>query len=378
MNAREMAENLTNGVNEFMPELKGQATAAPGNPGSGDFSDVSGTARMPQLEELINRSEPPISTGFPTLDTALGDGSGAPGGLTAGLYTVGAISSLGKTTFAMQMADTIAASGKDVIVFTVEMAATDLMARSISRLTEILSPGKGQTLQKILHGERYAEYSPQELQAIEKAKAEYSKFMNRIFFLETAKGFVKRDPEVDDPDLELKPKFIREIVDKFTRKKRHAPIVFVDYLQILAPGDRRATDKANIDSAMRKLKIISRDFHTPIVLISSFNRATYDKPVSLQSLKESGAIEYTSDAVIALQWKGIGKKGFDENKKKREENREIEAVILKNRNGAAGNIIEFLYDTRFYLFRDQGWGEDNAAGKAGDKAKDKPKVVRRQ
>jgi replicative DNA helicase len=56
-------------------------------------------------------------------------------GLYEGLYIVGAMSSLGKTTFVTQIGDQIANNGTDVLIFSLEMSRYELMAKSISRLT---------------------------------------------------------------------------------------------------------------------------------------------------------------------------------------------------------------------------------------------------
>ena len=71
---------------------------------------------------------PPV---FPGLDEALG------GGLYPGLYMMGAISSLGKTTLACQIADQIAAAGQPVLIFSLEMARKEIFAKSISRLSVV-------------------------------------------------------------------------------------------------------------------------------------------------------------------------------------------------------------------------------------------------
>jgi len=70
-----------------------------------------------------------ISTGFNTLDVAL------DGGLFEGLYVIGAISSLGKTTLAIQIADYLASQGRDVLYISLEMSRYEIMAKSISRHT---------------------------------------------------------------------------------------------------------------------------------------------------------------------------------------------------------------------------------------------------
>src|SRR5699024_976856 len=79
--------------------------------------------------ERIDRSvnEPPIPTGFKQLDEIL------DGGIREGLHVLGAISSLGKTTLAMQIADQIAQYGEDVLIFSLETGTNELIAKSVSR-----------------------------------------------------------------------------------------------------------------------------------------------------------------------------------------------------------------------------------------------------
>ena len=79
----------------------------------------------------------------------------------------------------------------------------------------------------------------------------------------------------------------------------------------------------------------------------------------MAAFKESGAIEYSSDVLIALQPFGMreGEKDTDkaENAKimskcKASAERHIEAVILKNRNGQAGTTATFKYYAKFNCF----------------------------
>jgi replicative DNA helicase len=72
----------------------------------------------------------------------------------------------------------------------------------------------------------------------------------------------------------------------------------------------------------------------------------------MEAFKESGAIEYSSDVLIGLQLKGAGEKNFDANEAKRKDPREIELVILKNRNGRTGGKIIFNYYPLFNYFRE--------------------------
>ena len=306
------------------------------------YGAITGAGRLDGLFAYIKESEkrPVISTGYPTLDLELGDGFGIPGGLSAGLYTIGAISSLGKTTFAMQMADAIAASGKDVLVIALEMAAFELMAKSISRLTTETAQkaSERKTVQGILQGTRWARYSAGERQTIEEATAIYSDLAKHLFFIEGIGNI-----GVDD---------VRKAIKRHIEMRGEAPVILVDYLQILAPADPHATDKTNTDKAVLEMKRISRDYNTPVICISSFNRDNYSERVSMKALKESGAIEYSSDVVIGLQLEGAGAKDFDVDKAKSQDPRKIEAVILKNRSGKTGQTIPFEYEPKFNLFRD--------------------------
>ena len=306
------------------------------------YGAITGAGRLDGLFAYIKESEkrPVISTGYPTLDLELGDGFGIPGGLSAGLYTIGAISSLGKTTFAMQMADAIAASGKDVLVIALEMAAFELMAKSISRLTTetAIKDSDRKTVQGILQGTRWARYSTSERQAIDEATAIYSYLAKHLFFIEGIGNI-----GVDD---------VRKAIKRHIEMRGEAPVILVDYLQILAPADPHATDKTNTDKAVLEMKRISRDYNTPVICISSFNRDNYSERVSMKALKESGAIEYSSDVVIGLQLEGAGAKDFDVDKAKSQDPRKIEAVILKNRSGKTGQTIPFEYEPKFNLFRD--------------------------
>ena len=72
----------------------------------------------------------------------------------------------------------------------------------------------------------------------------------------------------------------------------------------------------------------------------------------MEAFKESGAIEYSSDILIGLQLKGAGKKDFDANEAKTKNPREIELVVLKNRNGATGKKVELEYYPLFNYFKE--------------------------
>jgi len=296
------------------------------------------------IDESINT--PAIPTGFSGLDTLL------EGGLYEGLYIIGAISSLGKTTFALQIADQVAAGGHDVIIFSLEMARYELMAKSISRLTykltleRELSSRNAKTTRGITTGKRYADYSDAEIQLIEAASGRYrEKISGRVWIKEGMGDIGAAD--------------IREAAEKHIRITGHKPVILLDYLQIIAPNEIRATDKQNTDKAVLELKRLSRDYKIPVIGISSFNRENYTAPVNMAAFKESGAIEYSSDVLIGLQYTGMDyeegeadkarekriRKLFKENDQAAKEGGgvAIDLKILKNRNGGRGIAMLTFY-----------------------------------
>ena len=101
-----------------------------------------------------------------------------------------------------------------------------------------------------------------------------------------------------------------------------------------------------------ELKRISRDYKKPVIAISSLNRQSYSKKISMEAFKESGAIEYSSDVLIGLQLKGVGTPNFDVDTAKSKNPREIELVILKNRNGQTGKKVTYNFYPMFNYYRE--------------------------
>lgn len=281
---------------------------------------------------------PYIPTGFPKLDEIL------DGGLYEGLYFLGAISSLGKTTLALQIADQIAEEGTDVLIFSLEMARYELMAKSISRLTilDVLQNNgemrNAKTTRGITTGTRWQNYSKTEIELIQRAITAYGAYAGNIYIQE---GIGNIGAEQ-----------VKEAVQKHISLTGKKPVVLIDYVQILAPADIKASDKQNTDKAVLELKRISRDFKIPVIGISSFNRDSYKNAVSMEAFKESGALEYGSDVLIGLQLKGAGTKDFKVDEAKQKNPRDIELVILKNRNGATGKKVDYNYYPMFNYFKE--------------------------
>ena len=299
---------------------------------------------LDDIDDNINT--PAVPTGFKILDTML------DGGLFEGLYVLGAISSLGKTSFILQIADQIAQGGNDVLYISLEMARYELMAKSISRHTmlSVLENGgnisDAKTVRGITNGAKWKYYTRAEHELISKAINDYSKYVGHLYIHEGI-GTVGVEQ-------------IAELTQRHIDITGNRPVIVIDYLQILAPYDMRGTDKQNTDRAVLELKRLSRQHKIPVIAISSFNRDNYKAEVSMQAFKESGAIEYGSDVLFGLQFKGAGEKGFDNeavNEAFSKDPREIELKVLKHRNGDRPKGA-FLYEyyPKFNYFKEVSHG----------------------
>lgn len=128
---------------------------------------------------------------------------------------------------------------------------------------------------------------------------------------------------------------IKKTVEEHIEATGRTPVVLVDYLQILQPADAKLSDKAKVSYDVYMLKQLSRDKHTPVMVISSFNRGSYGEEASFSSFKESGEIEYTADVLLALQLTAL-RTGTPTEEALEEAYRQIDVKVLKNRNGTLG------------------------------------------
>ena len=312
---------------------------------------------LPEFIAMVraNREREAISTGFSKLDELLG------GGLYSGLYFIGALSSLGKTTFTLQIADNAARSGHGVLIFSLEMARSELMAKTLSRLTFEKSCEKYGTMQhaKTTRGILRGYFTKEEKELISEAIDDLSEWGCNVYISEGVGDIGTSD--------------IRAKTEDYIRHIGKPPVIVVDYAQILeAPNVKHSmTDKQVVDKNVVELKRISRDFDTPVVSISSFNRDNYFAPVNMASFKESGSIEYSSDVLIGLQYSGWdyqdGEKAekdasrlqriralqeMNEGLASVQKCQEIQLKVLKNRNGKRGNCM-FDFWSAFNFFREK-------------------------
>ncbi len=265
-------------------------------------------------------------------------------GLYTGLYVIGAISSLGKTTFCTQLADQLAAAGEDVLFFSLEQSRLELVSKSLARRTAQKDMTTAVDSLSIRRG-----YLPS--QVLDAAR-EY-------------KDAVKDRLSIIEGNFNCNISFIGDYVRRYIEETGAKPVIFVDYLQILQPekDDRGRTQstKETVDSTVTELKRLSRENGLTIFIISSLNRTNYLSPIDFESFKESGGIEYTADVVWGLQLQCMNDDLFTTDKKtiekrktvkeaKKADPRKIELVCLKNRYGVSSYSAYFDYHPRYDLY----------------------------
>lgn len=279
------------------------------------------------IAKVVGSPQRIISTGIRGIDDVLG------GGITKGLYVLGGTTSVGKTALLLQMADHMLRNGICVVYVSMEMGEDEIIARSIVR-NAFRETGEMHTVQGVLTGKMRKEDILMYLKP-------YEEYAKNFYIVESS----------TNSDVHS----IRDIVKKLAKNRE--VVLMVDYLQImLSPDGKILSDKQLVDYNVTHLKKISRDFHIPVVTISSFNRSNYMQPVNFESFKESGGVEYSADVVCGLQFSDFVPKKTDEKIKEafhelRSSNvRKLEFVILKQRNGIGYAKVPLTYRAQYGHF----------------------------
>ena len=348
--------------------------------------DAAVTELLADINTAQQGAFPVWATGFCGLDEKL------DGGFLAGnLVLLGAISSLGKTSFAVQIAENVALSGKDVLYFSLEMAKKELFAKLISRHSfQIVEDEKKEkprihytdesyrmTTSDVLRG-RVGLLGEPRRELFDRALAETNKLKAHLRII--------RDNNITIDDVEA-------YVHAHELATNRKPFVILDYLQILKHGDTLRGDKRLLtDDDVNRLKDLAVRVGIPIIVISSFNRNNYLEPANMGSFKESGTIEYSSDVLLAMQYSGMQyqkhwykKKGarkaklvyesqIDHVTRVRElledmdergakgETLPVDVILLKNRGASKGKIL-FEFCPRYNNFAEKPDQSDTAKDK---------------
>jgi len=272
-------------------------------------------------------------TGFKNLDLITS--------LYPGLYIVGGISSLGKTTFVHQIADQIAQNGKPVMFFSLEQTVLELATKSLSRIIAQTQASNALTSLQICKNSEDSRVS--------NAINAYSVYASNLTVVECS-----YESTVDD---------IIDTVKSFIQQNKVTPVVIVDYLQAIQPsGSKHATAKDAVDFNIKMLKQLQTENKLVLIVTSSLNRQNYMTPIDYESFKESGGIEYTADVVWGLQLQALHNEIFSSQssisqkrdvlkKAKAETPRKVELTCVKNRFGISSYSCYFDYYSAWNLFR---------------------------
>lgn len=280
---------------------------------------------LPDKAHLIRNCPEFVKTGFPSLDKLLG------GGLTPNLIVLGAISSLGKSTFILQMAQNIAPH-RPVLYFSLEMAAYRLAEKSVIRRLYLSARAGGRPAP-----------DPQLLTSAGKLSRLEGEEWNNLASAISAFREDTQELYIIDQDSDPEPFTVQKIeryVQRFYDEMHVMPVVVVDYLQLLRSGEVNyaGTERQLVDHNIAALWRLAhfKGNGTPVIVISSINRESYAKELSFSAFKESGGIEFSADIVLGMQYRNVGKKEFDIREAVQKTPRELELVLLKNRYGPGG------------------------------------------
>lgn len=264
--------------------------------------------------------------------------------LYPGLYVLGAITSLGKTSFCLQLAENLAKAGEIVLYFSLEQTKLEMATKCLSRNLYLHTDLRASAInirKGILDNGK-----PITTELDETIKSYTEEIGDRLNIIECE----------FDTTIEAICSYVTD-TEAATGKK---PVVFIDYLQILNT-ELNLSDKQKVDYIVKKLKQTQKENDLVFFVISSLNRQNYLAPVDYEAFKESGGIDYTADVILGLQLQVLHDEIFSKENKlkekrekikeaKREDPRKVELVGLKNRYGIANYSCGFDYYPKYDLF----------------------------
>lgn len=295
--------------------------------GEAQVSDTAKPIKEPldRVIKLINdliskrKTDDGTRTGFVDLDRmTLGFHAGE-------MIVLAARPSVGKTSFAMNIAEQVAIESpqnphpKAVLVFSLEMSSDSLAQR-------VLCSRAGVNMNKIRDG--FA--SREDTQRI----------------IDSAKEVSRAQIIVDDQGnlniLEVRAKARR------VASRHKLGLIVVDYLQLIAGMDNRASRENQIAEISRGMKAMAKELNVPVFVLSQLNRESEKekREPRMSDLRESGAIEQDADVVMLLHRPPKEDEGVNE---RADDVEKIRLILAKQRNGPTGAIdLAFLRQyTRF-------------------------------
>lgn len=272
--------------------------------------EMIGDLALSAFTEIVEGKQRGMSTGFIILDQTLG-------GLKKGhVCVVAGRPSMGKTSFATNIAASVAQEGKTVVFCSLEQPRIDVIKRAmiaVSGCSECDAHAGNETQLERLGGV-LEDVGKWQLAVIDDA---YS---------------------VDA---------IKEQCYAVKRKTKALDLVVIDYLGLIKPRSRKnGTREQEVAELSRSIKLMARELDCPILLLSQLSRAPEQrsdhKPI-LADLRESGAIEQDADEVIFLYRPYVYDKQADP--------KEAVIIVAKNRDGDTGEI-DAEWDGEHFRYND--------------------------
>jgi replicative DNA helicase len=278
--------------------------------GSGGFQPIKALLgkAVNRIELLFQRNEP--ITGLPS---GFSDFDMMTSGLQpSDLIIIAGRPSMGKTTFAMNIAENVAIETKQpVAVFSMEMPGDALAMRMMSSLGRIDQ-----------HRVRTGKLEDDE----------WPRLTSSVNMLAQAPMYIDDTPA-------LSPMEVRARARRLKRELGGLGLIMIDYLQLMqAPGvaENRATE---ISAISRSLKALAKELAVPVVALSQLNRNLEQRPNKrpvMSDLRESGSIEQDADLVVFIYRDEV----YNEDSK---DKGLAEIIIGKQRNGPIGTVrLTFL------------------------------------
>jgi replicative DNA helicase len=277
--------------------------------GRGGFRDIKEllTKTVEEIDYLF-QSEGNITgvpTGFDKFDEST---TGLHGGE---LIIIAGRPSMGKTTFAMNIAENAAIGHRTpVAVFSMEMPGEQLAMRMISSLGRIDQ-----------HHVRTGQLTDED----------WPRITSAVHMLSEAKLFIDDTPALSPGEVRARARRIK--------RKHGLGLVVLDYLQLMqvpGGGENRATEISEIS---RGLKAMAKELNVPVIALSQLNRSLEQRPDKrpiMSDLRESGAIEQDADLIVFIYRDEVYN---DDSPDKGM----AEIIIAKQRNGPIGkSVLTFL------------------------------------
>ena len=290
------------------------------------------TKALEQIEAMYESDDPitGLSTGFSDLDTR------TSGLQDADLIIIAGRPSMGKTTFAMNIAEHAAIKErKPVAVFSMEMPGEQLAMRMISSLGRV-DQGRVRS-GKLLDDE-------------------WPRLTSAVSLLAEAPMHIDDTPALTPTELRARARRLKRECDG------ELGLIVIDYLQLMQVSGGSENRATEISEISRSLKALAKELSVPVIALSQLNRNLEQRPNKrpvMSDLRESGSIEQDADLVVFIYRDEVYNENIPE-----EEKGKAEIIIGKQRNGPIGTCtLTFLGQfTKFENFAPMNYGGDGFYG----------------